>query len=139
MRRSFPEQYLAEITLVVGLLIGLGGCSFQADDFNVITVINNTAEPLVVWATEEPSGPVDPNPALSMNAVRSDQKKFVTGAGTSVTLNREDIKGAYTSDQTLWVFLYEVRGDTAFYKTIEQFTYDELAQRDFRIEISALP
>jgi len=64
-----------------------------------------------LWDLES-SNAVDPNPAISVDEVSFLQIR----SKESATISKSEIKGNGDSEQ-IRLFLYEIRGDSAFYQT----------------------
>ena len=134
--KRFPANYIAIFALAVGLVSGAVGCSFQSEDVNAVTVENATGEPLFFSGYEkEASHRLDIDPEIPVNTI---QGSSLLESGASAALSMTDIGGGYEAGKTLRLFLYEVRSDTARYRSHLDVSYDELERKDFRVEVSSL-
>ena len=132
---AFAIRYL----LVTGLIIGLAGCSLLSDDFKGITIVNAMDEPLYALGVEkELSHRLDISFKIPLDKIASEEGVLLQ-TGASATLRQEDVIGEYDSDKALRLFLYEVRGDTAYNTSFRDFAPSDLEQGDFRIEVSGFP
>jgi len=120
------------------LLLATAGCSFLSDDFDGLTVVNAMDDSFVFFGVDrELSHRMDPLSRIPVDAVAPDDGTFFLAPDESRVVREADIDGGVGPDQTLRLFLYEVRGDTAYAAGLRDVPYDDLDHRDFRVAIAA--
>lgn len=131
---------MTRIKLAVGLILVVifAACEIIAPHENpedVITLVNRTGKPLIYMAYElEDSHLVDPNLHFK---VGPNQERLLQ-PGESITLTSQEIQGDYRPGDDVRFFLWEVTNGEAELKGMLTLTYEELRQRDFRVEISRI-
>lgn len=112
----------------------LTSCSIlDPEDPEAIRIINRTESAIHVWAWElESSYTVDPAPSFTVDL--STHSVLLTGE--SLELLPEDIQGTYEPGLDVALFIFEVQGNTAFYRMVRQVTAEDLREKEGRVRIS---
>jgi hypothetical protein len=121
----------------VGLLLGGMGGSFLSGDFAGFAVVNTLDEPVVfVGVDRDRSHQMDLRSRIPLDAVDSTDGRFLLAPEASQTVRAADVDGGAGPGETVRLFLYDVRGDTAYAARLRDVSYGELRGDGFRIEIA---
>jgi hypothetical protein len=122
----------------VALLLATAACSFLSDDVGGLTVVNAMDEPVVFFGVDrELSHRMDLRARIPLDALRPDEPPYLVAPGASQRLHGADVDGGFGPGQTLRLFLYAVRRDTAVATSHRDVAYDTLRRRGGRVDISA--
>ena len=121
--------------LSIFLLLSAGACSILGPNEVEIKVLNQSEGPIFLLAWElQSSHLVDPQPAIQL---ASDDSR-VLSPGASRILRPSDVSGEFEFGDDLRLFLYEVLGETAEFRSTLTLTAGDLREVDNRVTIGGL-
>jgi hypothetical protein len=119
--------------LALPLLWLLSSCSILGPgDPEEIRITNRTdvAIHVQVWELQA-SYIVDPAPSFALDGSR----EGVLLHDETLSLQPEDVNGPYAAGKDLAIFLFEVQGDTAFFRTVQHVAWKEIRDGNGRVLI----